>query len=86
MENELKKVKDTRSRQLDENDELRRIKAENTVLHRKLQGKCFISLKITECLLRLENTQSSTFKRTQAQKLDTFRQKSLDTTYGGDRL
>ena len=39
FENELKKVRDTRSRELDENDEMRRIKAENTVLHKKLQGK-----------------------------------------------
>ena len=38
MEVELKKLKDARSRELDENDEMRRIKAENTVLHKKLQG------------------------------------------------
>eukprot|EP00112_Aurelia_sp_Birch-Aquarium-sp1_P011792 Seg2480.2 transcript_id=Seg2480.2/GoldUCD/mRNA.D3Y31 product="GRIP1-associated protein 1" protein_id=Seg2480.2/GoldUCD/D3Y31 len=37
MEAELKKLKDARSRELDENDEMRRIKAENTVLHKKLQ-------------------------------------------------
>ena len=41
FENELKKLKDSRNRQLDENDELRRIKAENTALHRKLQGSAF---------------------------------------------
>ena len=41
FENDLKKLKDSRNRQLDENDELRRIKAENTALHRKLQGSAF---------------------------------------------
>jgi len=37
IENELKKLKDTRHHQHDESDELRRIKVENTVLHKKLQ-------------------------------------------------
>lgn len=41
MESELKKLKDTRNRQLDENDELRKIKAENTALHKKIQGSIF---------------------------------------------